>query len=128
LLLGFPALLSIVALLGEAFIFREVTAHRSRAGRALLARQVATYSLVVLIVAPMAVSYVLAFFRISLAALRVAGFGGGAQWMAPARQSAEAEGSQAGTSSGVQRRRRYRAIWPPVMLGAGDPRTFPGTV
>jgi len=72
LLLGFPALFSIVNPIGGAFIFREVTAYRA-ADRSRLARQVALYSLVVMTAALWAGSYVLAFFGISLAALRIGG-------------------------------------------------------
>ena len=72
-LIGFPALFSIVNPIGGAFIFREVTTDRSAEARAHLAGQVALNSLVVMMVALWAGSYVLAFFGISLAALRVAG-------------------------------------------------------
>jgi multiple antibiotic resistance protein len=71
-LLGFPALFSIVNPLSGAFIFREVTATRTE-HRARLARLIALYSLVVMTVALWAGSYVLGFFGITLAALRVAG-------------------------------------------------------
>lgn len=71
-LLAFPALFSIVNPISGAFIFREVTLHRPH-DRARLARQVAVYSMVVMTVALWAGSVVLAFFGISLAALRVAG-------------------------------------------------------
>jgi multiple antibiotic resistance protein len=71
-LLGFPALFSIVNPISGAFIFREVTLHRPQ-DRAALARDVATYSLVVMTVALWAGSYVLALFGITLAALRVGG-------------------------------------------------------
>ncbi|HUB14750.1 MAG TPA: MarC family protein [Acetobacteraceae bacterium] len=71
-LLGFPALFSIVNPISGAFIFREVTLHRPQ-DRARVARLVALYSLIVMSVALWAGSYVLAFFGISLAALRVAG-------------------------------------------------------
>jgi multiple antibiotic resistance protein len=72
-LLGFPALFSIVNPVSGAFIFSGVTAGRSQAQRARLARQVAAYSLLVMMVALWAGSYVLTFFGITLAALRVAG-------------------------------------------------------
>ena len=71
-LLGFPALFSIVNPISGAFIFREVTAARPD-DRTRLARQVALYSLVVMTVALWAGSFVLAFFGITLAALRIAG-------------------------------------------------------
>ncbi len=71
-LLGFPALFSIVNPISGAFIFREVTAFRSYQ-RTRLAGQVALYSLIVMTVALWAGPYVLGFFGITLAALRVAG-------------------------------------------------------
>ncbi|HEY7579590.1 MAG TPA: MarC family NAAT transporter [Acetobacteraceae bacterium] len=72
-LLGFPALFSIINPISGAFIFRELARGRSDAERARLARKVATYSLLVIMGALWAGSFVLAFFGISLAALRVAG-------------------------------------------------------
>jgi len=72
-LLGFPALFSIVNPISGAFIFREVTAGRTAEDRAALARLVAGYSLIVMVVALWAGSFVLSFFGITLAALRVAG-------------------------------------------------------
>lgn len=72
-LLGFPALFSIVNPISGALIFQGVTARRSAADRASMARKVALNSLMVMMVALWAGSYVLAFFGISLAALRVAG-------------------------------------------------------
>ncbi|HQT80228.1 MAG TPA: MarC family protein [Rhodopila sp.] len=72
-LLGFPALFSIVNPLSGALIFHQVTAGRSTRDRAHLARLVGFYALIVMMVALWAGSYVLAFFGITLAALRVAG-------------------------------------------------------
>lgn len=72
-LLGFPALFSIVNPISGAFIFRGVTAGRSPQVRARLAGLVALNSLCVMMGALWAGSYVLAFFGITLAALRVAG-------------------------------------------------------
>ena len=72
-LLAFPALFSIVNPVGGAFIFREATADRTHAQRVALARRVGLYSLLVMMVALWAGSYVLAVFGISLAALRIAG-------------------------------------------------------
>ena len=72
-LLGFPALFSIVNPLSGAFIFRGVTGGRPPEARTRLARLVAINSLGVMMVALWAGSYVLAFFGITLAALRVAG-------------------------------------------------------
>ena len=72
-LLGFPALFSIVNPISGALIFRGVAASRPDEEHARLAKRVALYSLLVMMVALWAGSYVLAFFGISLAALRVAG-------------------------------------------------------
>ena len=72
-LLAFPALFSIVNPISGAFIFREATADRTHAGRMLLARRVAAYSLLVMLVALWAGSYLLAVFGVSIAALRIAG-------------------------------------------------------
>ena len=72
-LLGFPALFSIVNPLAGAFIFREMTAGRSVEQRGILARKVAIYALLMMMGALWAGSFVLAFFGITLAALRIAG-------------------------------------------------------
>jgi len=72
-LLGFPALFSIVNPLAGAFIFRRLTAHLSPEQRSATAREVAIYSLLMMVGALWAGSFVLAFFGVSLAALRVAG-------------------------------------------------------
>ncbi|MDY0884451.1 MarC family protein [Dongia soli] len=72
-LLAFPALFSIVNPIAGAFIFREATAERQHEERIRLAGRVAFYSLLVLLIALWTGSYVLSFFGISLAALRLAG-------------------------------------------------------
>ena len=72
-LLAFPALFSIVNPPGGAFIFNEVTAHLPREDRARLAGKVGLYSLFVMLGALWGGAYVLNFFGISLAALRLAG-------------------------------------------------------
>jgi multiple antibiotic resistance protein len=72
-LLGFPALFSIVNPISGAVFFRGVTAGRPSEGRTTLARLVALNSLGVMMVALWGGSYLLAFFGITLAALRVAG-------------------------------------------------------
>ena len=73
LLLAFPALFSIVNPIAGAFIFREATADRTHEERIKLARRVGLYSLLVMLVALWAGSYVLAMFGVTLAALRIAG-------------------------------------------------------
>lgn len=72
-LLAFTALFSIVNPIAMALIFSQVTANRSHEERAQLARLVAVYSAVVMLTALWAGAYVLNFFGISLAALRIAG-------------------------------------------------------
>ncbi len=72
-LLAFPALISIVNPVGGSLIFHGVVAERPAAQRARLARLVACYGLLILLVALWAGAYVLNFFGISLAALRIAG-------------------------------------------------------
>lgn len=72
-LLAFPALFSIVNPVAGGFIFREATAARTHAGRVLLARRIGAYALLVMLTALWAGSYVLAFFGVSIAALRIAG-------------------------------------------------------
>ena len=72
-LLAFPAFFSIVNPPGGAFIFNEVTAHLAREDRARLAGKVGVYSLIVMLGALWGGAYVLNFFGISLAALRLAG-------------------------------------------------------
>jgi multiple antibiotic resistance protein len=72
-LLGFPALFSIINPLSGAFIFFEVTLTRTSRERERLAKLVAIYALLVMVVALWVGSYILAFFGITVAALRVAG-------------------------------------------------------
>ncbi len=72
-LLSFPALFSIINPLTGAFIFFEVTESRAERERERLARQVALYSLLVMLVALWAGSFILAFFGISVEALRIGG-------------------------------------------------------
>lgn len=72
-LLGFPALFSIVNPVSGAFIFRTRTLDRSHNERVRLARRVGVYAALVMLVALWAGSYVLAFFGITLPALRCAG-------------------------------------------------------
>lgn len=72
-LLAFPALFSIVNPIAGAFIFRSATAERAHPDRVRLAWRVALYSVLVMLVALWAGSYLLAIFGISIAALRIAG-------------------------------------------------------
>ena len=72
-LLAFPALFSIVNPLGASLIFAEVTDGRSPAERAMLAWKVALYGLLILLVSLWIGSTLLAFFGITIGALRIAG-------------------------------------------------------
>jgi multiple antibiotic resistance protein len=72
-LLGFPALFSIVNPLSGGLIFRAVIGGRSDAEYASLSLRVAIYAFFVMMISLWAGSFVLAFFGITLPALRVAG-------------------------------------------------------
>jgi multiple antibiotic resistance protein len=72
-LLAFPALFSIVNPVGSAFIFDAVTGNLSHADRARVAGRVGFYSLLVMLGALWAGTYVLNFFGVSIGALRIAG-------------------------------------------------------
>jgi multiple antibiotic resistance protein len=72
-LLAFPALFSIVNPLGAALTFNKVTEGRSREQRRELAWRIAGYSLLILLGSLWLGSYILAFFGVSMGALRVAG-------------------------------------------------------
>ncbi len=72
-LLAFPALFSIVNPLAGGLIFRLVTNDRTHAQRLVLARLVGIYAFLVMTGCVWAGSFVLAFFGVSLPALRIAG-------------------------------------------------------
>jgi multiple antibiotic resistance protein len=72
-LLAFPALFSIINPLGGAFIFLGATQGMSRGVRRALARRVAIYSFVMLVVSMLVGAFVLRIFGISMPVLRVAG-------------------------------------------------------
>lgn len=73
LLIAFPTLFSIVNPLGSALIFREATQDRSLSERRYLARRVSIYTAFLLVGSIWIGALVLAFFGISVGALRVAG-------------------------------------------------------
>jgi multiple antibiotic resistance protein len=139
-LLGFPALFSIVNPISGALIFRGVTETRSARTRAIIARKVSLYSLVVIMGALWAGSYVLAFFGITLAALQAAGglvvaASGWHMLNAPERQEARKQEQAASAETGDD-----IALFPltipfttgpgtisvAVALGAGHPKPFGG--
>ena len=72
-LLAFPALFSIVNPLAGGLIFRTATAERTHPQRIELAGRVGIYAFLVMATTLWAGSFVLAFFGITLAALRIAG-------------------------------------------------------
>jgi multiple antibiotic resistance protein len=133
-------LFSIVNPISGAFIFREVTAGRQPEARAHLAWQVALNSLVVMMGALWAGSYVLAFFGISLAALRVAGglvvaISGWHLLNSPEKHE-EHKQEQAASAEGADDIALFPLTIPfttgpgtisvAVALGAGHPRLFAG--
>ncbi|GJE75599.1 MULTISPECIES: MarC family protein [Methylorubrum] len=72
-LLALSGLFSIVNPVGSALIFAQVTAERSAAERAELARRIGFYAALVMLAALWAGAPILNFFGVSLAALRIAG-------------------------------------------------------
>ncbi len=139
-LLGFPALFSIINPISGGFIFRGVTASRSAEARSRIARLVALNSLVVMMGALWAGSFVLSFFGITLAALRVAGglvvaLSGWDLLNTPEKQE-ERKQEHAAASAGVQDIALFPLTIPfttgpgtisvAVALGAGHPRVFHG--
>ncbi|KON65087.1 inner membrane protein [Komagataeibacter europaeus] len=72
-LMAFPALFSIVNPLGAALIFAQVTAGHDRRTCMALARQVAFYSAMLMLVSIWIGGLVLSFFGITIDALRIAG-------------------------------------------------------
>ncbi len=72
-LLAFPSLFSIINPIGGALIYSEVTRELGSAGRRRMAKRVGIYSLLVMLGALWGGAYVLNFFGVTLAALRIAG-------------------------------------------------------
>ncbi|RXF73517.1 MarC family protein [Hansschlegelia zhihuaiae] len=72
-LLAGSALFSIVNPIGGALLFAQVTGGRTHAERVTLARRVGIYSAIVMLGALWLGAYLLAFFGITIAALRIAG-------------------------------------------------------
>jgi multiple antibiotic resistance protein len=73
LLLAFTALFSIVNPIGGAIIFHEATKDRTHEQRAVLPKRIAFYACIVMFSSIWVGVYVLKFFGISIAALRLAG-------------------------------------------------------
>lgn len=72
-LLAGSALFSIVNPIGGALIFAQITSDRSHADRMTLARRIGVYALFVMLGALWLGAYLLAFFGITIAALKIAG-------------------------------------------------------
>ena len=72
-LFGFGTLFAIINPYGLPFVFLDRTAGLTDAERARIARTIATYAFVVLVVSLFAGGAILGFFGISLPALRIAG-------------------------------------------------------
>lgn len=72
-LLGFVTLLSIINPLGISFVFFDMSHWLSQAERTSLARRISVYSFIVILASLITGSTILAFFGISLSALRIAG-------------------------------------------------------
>ncbi|MBL6456352.1 MarC family protein [Belnapia sp. T6] len=71
--LAFSALFSIVNPIGAALVFSQVTADRTHDERVLLARRIGVYAAAMMLGALWLGAYVLEFFGVTLAALRIAG-------------------------------------------------------
>jgi len=122
-LLAFPALFSIVNPPGGAFIFNEVTASLSHDERARIAGRVGVYSAIVMLVSLWGGVYVLSFFGVSLAALRIGGgavvaLRGWAMLNAPEVQEAR-KTEQAGTGSEEMDSMAFFPLTMPFTTGPG---------
>lgn len=123
-LAGFPAMFSIVNPIGNALTFLNVTANRTREERVVLARRIGLYSLAVLLGSIWFGAYVLAFFGISLGALRVAGglavaVQAWAMLMAPDQLPDRGPGSS-GTGSGPRQDVAFFPLTMPFTTGPGS--------
>jgi multiple antibiotic resistance protein len=137
-LLGFPALFSIVNPISGAFIFRGVTASRTVRERGIIARRVALYSFIVMMGSLWAGTYILAFFGITVAALRIAGgiavALSGWHMLNTPEQHEERKQEEAASSEGVEDVALFPLTIPfttgpgtiavAVALGAGHPKVF----
>lgn len=139
-LLAFPALFSIVNPPGAAFIFNDIAGGYSTLDRTRLANRVGLYSLLVMLGALWGGAYILSFFGISLAALRLAGGAVVAlrAWdllSAPERQEARKQEQAEGPHGKVEDIAFFPLTLPfttgpgtiavAVALGAGRPETGP---
>jgi multiple antibiotic resistance protein len=71
--IGYTTLISIINPFGVAFIFHDMTRRLDDAERQAMALRIAIYSFGVLVVSSVLGTYILNFFGISIAALRIAG-------------------------------------------------------
>lgn len=72
-MIGYSTLISVINPFGVAFIFYRMTQQLNDEARQALALRIAVYSFSVLVVSSVLGSYILNFFGISVAALRIAG-------------------------------------------------------
>lgn len=122
-LLAFPALFSIVNPFGAAFIFNEVSSELTHADRTRIAGRVGIYSAIVMLVSLWGGAYVLSFFGVSLAALRI---GGGAvvalrayeMLNAPERTEAR-KTAQAGPAAEATNSMAFFPLTMPFTIGPG---------
>jgi multiple antibiotic resistance protein len=124
-LLVFLALLPIVNPPGSALLFLAITRHGSRQVRSVLARQVAIYAFLIMIVALYVGAFVLQMFGISVPVLRVAGglvlaLSGWRALDAPLQQGEPAQADDTGGAREIEGMAFYPLTMP---LTAG-----PGTV
>lgn len=122
-LLAFPALFSIVNPIGSAFIFNEVTTQMTHADRVRVAGRVGLYSLLTMLGALWGGAYVLNFFGVTLAALRIAGGAVVAlrAWdllMAPENQEARKQ-EQAGAAGSAVLDMAFFPLTMPLTTGPG---------
>jgi multiple antibiotic resistance protein len=72
-LIGYSTLISIINPFGLAFVFNDITRSLAPVERAALALRISIYSFCTLVVTAILGNYILAFFGITLAALKIAG-------------------------------------------------------
>lgn len=71
--IGYTTLISIINPFGVAFIFHDMTRGLDKSQRQWMALRVAIYSFAILVISSVMGSYILNFFGVSIAALRIAG-------------------------------------------------------
>ena len=122
-LLAGSALFSIINPMAGALIFTQITDGRSHAERVALARKIAVYAEAVMLASLWLGSYLLAFFGISLPALRIAGglvvaISGWRLLMAPERHE-ERKQSEAEDAKGIPDDVVFFPLTMPLTTGPG---------